>query len=209
MDLNLCQGQSLVFILVWGESFVSAVPWGSCLHVSRSSCPVWQEGKLPRRRQPLQFPCQDVISPGNLHRFSSTCPCRARQLAGETSIQPPSSGQRCTCLGAERIASGPSTPTTRSTATASKCSIRKRTPGWTPRRPRCFLKADGAIRRVSGGLLRQGGSGKGFLPPAGGVSGQRCGTARAARSLASVESCCQQQSLACSPACGGGVNQSR
>lgn len=142
-------------------------------YLTASVCCGWdlQEGKFSRRRQPPQL----LINTGNMHPSCCPvplcCPCRARQLAGETFIQLPSLEQRCTCLGAELIVLGHFTPTMRSTVTAFKCLIQKQTPGWTPLQLQCFLKAGGAIQHVSVGLLGDRGSGRRFLPASEGECG--------------------------------------
>lgn len=41
MDLNLCQGQCLLFILVCGESLSCANLWGRCPYLSPGSCLLW------------------------------------------------------------------------------------------------------------------------------------------------------------------------
>lgn len=178
MDLNLCQGQCLLFTLVCGRSLVSAILWGSCPYLSRSFCLLWlgsAGGEVLQEKTATPIsPSRCVISLGNLHSFSCSvllCPCRVHQLAGETSIQLPSLEQRCTYLVAELIVLGHFTPTTRSTATALKYLIQKQTPGWTPLQLQCSQKAGGAIQHVSVGLLREEDSGRKFLPASRGVSG--------------------------------------
>ena len=178
MDLNLCQGQCLLFTLVCGGSLISAILWGSCPHLSHSFCLVWLgsagEEVLREKTATPTSPSRCVISLGNLHSFSCSvlpCPCRVRQLAGETSIQLPLLEQRCTYLVAELIVLGHFTPTMRSTVTALKYLIQKQTPGWTPLQLQCSLKAGGAIQHVSVGLLREEDSGRRFLPAPEGVSG--------------------------------------
>lgn len=138
---------------------ISGVDAHTCLPAP--VCCGWdlQEEKFSRRRQPRQFPFQELSPPCITCVVSLavlTCPCRVHQLAGETSIQLPSLEQRCMYLGAELTVLGHFTPTTRSTVTASKCLIQKQTPGWIPLPLQCFLKAGGAIRHVSVGLLWKG-----------------------------------------------------
>lgn len=74
----------------------------------------------------------------------TSSPHRALRHAGGTSTRPPSSGRRCLCSEGERTASVPSTPTTRSTATRSKCSIRRPTAGWA-RWPHSRCQRDGGV----------------------------------------------------------------
>ena len=162
MDLNLCQGQCLLFTLVCGGILVSAILWGCCTHLSRSFCLVWLGSAggevLQEKEATPTSSSRCVISLGNLHAFSCSvlpCLCRVHQLAGETSIQLPSLEQRCTSLVAELIVLGHFTPTMRSTVTALKYLIQKQTPGWTPLQLQCSRRADGAIQRVSVGLLRE------------------------------------------------------
>lgn len=73
---------------------------------------------------------------------------RALQHAGGTSTQPPSSGQRCLCLEGEPTALVPSTPTTRSTATRSKCSTQRPTAGWVHLQHSLCQRDAGAIQPV-------------------------------------------------------------
>lgn len=73
---------------------------------------------------------------------------RAHRHDGETSTQPPSLGQKCLCLEGEQTALAPSTPTTRSTATRSKCSTQRPTAGWAPQPHSCRQRDAGVIQPV-------------------------------------------------------------
>lgn len=66
MDLNLCQGQCLLFALVCGGSFASAVLWGSCPHLSHSFWLVWLGSagwEILQEKAATQLPHQDVLFP--------------------------------------------------------------------------------------------------------------------------------------------------
>lgn len=184
---------------LWRKACLCCIS-GVAAHACLSFCLVWlgSAGEvLQEKAATPTSPFRCLVSLGTLHSFSCSvllCPCRVHQLDGETSIQLPSLEQRCTYLVAELIGLGHFTPTMRSTVTALKCSIQKQTPGWTPLQLQCFQKADGAIQLVSEGLLREK-----DIPAClrRGVwsAGWRCGVARGAQSLASVESCCPLKSL--------------